>query len=152
MNTNWGTCQNTGKSCNLNFLIPSLFTDFAPPANCYQGNVPNKYIDVRQYTDVVAALTFSNTTGVPLVIKNSGHDYKGRSSGPNSLMLWTHNLQGITLTRGFVAAGCSADSAKDGVTFGAGIGFLQLYQFAEVCFSNPYDRIYFQSNFLRTGK
>ncbi|KAF7968929.1 hypothetical protein HWV62_28814 [Athelia sp. TMB] len=51
------------------------------------------YIDVRQASDVQIAYAFSLATGVPLSIKNSGHDYKGRSSGANTLSLWTHNLQ-----------------------------------------------------------
>jgi len=28
-----------------------------------------------------------------LHVKNSGHYYKGRNSAPNSLALWTHNVQ-----------------------------------------------------------
>lgn len=38
--------------------------------------------------DVQAALAFSNETGVRLSVKNKGHDYKGRSSGRNTLALW----------------------------------------------------------------
>lgn len=80
---------------------------------------------------MAAALKFSNSTGVPLVIKNSGHDYKGRSAAPNTLALWTHNIQpAIKLKRGFVPDGCSAP-AGDTVTFGAGQGFAGVYEFAE---------------------
>ena len=65
------------------------------------------------------------------MIKNSGHDYKGLSSVPNSLALWTHNLQpAMKLTRNFVPDGCTAPAA-DGVTFGAGQGFGDVYSFAE---------------------
>jgi hypothetical protein len=34
-------------------------------------------IDVREPSDVMAALVFSQTTGVALSVKNTGHDYKG---------------------------------------------------------------------------
>lgn len=129
LNTNWGTCQRTGQGCNLDYTVPAIP---ASGAVCYQGSVPSRYIDVRRYQDVQAALAFSKSTKVPLVIKNSGHDYKGRSSAPNSLKLWTHNLQPpITLKEGFVAAGCTASTATKAVSFGAGQGFLGLYNFAE---------------------
>lgn len=52
-------------------------------------------IDVRTPGDIQAALAFSRTTAIPLVIHNTGHDYKGRSSAPNSLALWTHNLKEV---------------------------------------------------------
>lgn len=82
-------------------------------------------------SDIQAALKFAYQYGIPVVVKNSGHDFKGRSSAPNSLALWTHNIQPpITLTRGFTPDGCSAPVA-DAVTFGAGQGFAGVYEFAE---------------------
>lgn len=129
MNPNWGSCQ--AKGCELDFLLPSDPTYYAPPQNCYQGSVPSYYIDMRQVSDAQAALSFSNKTGVPLVIKNSGHDYKGRSSAPNSLALWTHNYQpALKLTKSLTPDGCTSPAA-DGVTMGAGQGFDGVYTFAE---------------------
>lgn len=104
---------------------------YSPPAECYQGSVPSYYIEVTSVSDVQAALAFANSTKVPLVVKNSGHDYKGRSSAPNSLALWTHTYQpAIQLETDFTPEGCSA-SAGDGVTIGAGQGFDGVYAFAE---------------------
>jgi hypothetical protein len=40
---------------------------------------------------VKAAFRFSELTGVRLVIKNTGHDYIGRSSAPDSLTLMVSN-------------------------------------------------------------
>jgi len=129
LNTNWGTCQANAQSCLLDFTLPAAP---ASGVNCYQGSVPSRYINVTRYQDVQAALLFSNVTKVPIVVKNTGHDYKGRSSAPNALKLWTTNLQQpITMNKKFVAAGCAASTATTGVTFGAGQGFLGLYEFAE---------------------
>ena len=33
---------------------------------------------------------------IRLIIKNTGHDYMGRSVAPGSLSLWTHHLKSIT--------------------------------------------------------
>jgi hypothetical protein len=109
-NTNWGICQINGQGCNLDFLSPST-----PNASsiCYQGSVPNYYIPVTNVSDVQAALSYADKTGVPLVIKNSGHDFKGRSSAPNSLALWTKTYRPpITLTQNFVPAGCPSSVGK----------------------------------------
>ena len=53
-----------------------------------QGSVPNMYIDVRSVNDVQQGLAFASRNNLRLVIKNTGHDYKGRSSAPDSLALW----------------------------------------------------------------
>ncbi|TVY32503.1 FAD-linked oxidoreductase, partial [Lachnellula subtilissima] len=131
MNTNWGTCQRTGEGCPLDWNTPSDPTVYAPGQTCYQGSVSPYYIEVQEVSDIQAGLAFANETGVPLSIKNTGHDYTGRSSAPGSLALWTHNLQPeMTLTKGFIPDGCS-EPVGDGVTMGAGQQFAGLYQFAD---------------------
>lgn len=54
-------------------------------------------LDVRVPGDIQAALAFSRATNVPIVIRNTGHDFKGRSSAPYSLALWVHNLRNVSL-------------------------------------------------------
>ncbi|KAI7245139.1 hypothetical protein KC343_g6969 [Hortaea werneckii] len=130
-NANWGFCQKNANDCGLDFTLPSNPLYFTLGQQCHQGSVPSYYIDVEGVSDVQAGLKFAEDTGVPLVIKNSGHDYRGRSSAPDALALWTHNIQpDLTLERDFIPEGCS-EPAADGVTYGAGQGFLGLYQFAE---------------------
>ncbi|SCZ90958.1 BZ3500_MvSof-1268-A1-R1_Chr1-3g02421 [Microbotryum saponariae] len=128
---NWGTCQTTGGQRLLDYNLPQNPLAYAAKT-CQQGSVPPYYVDVQKPTDVTAVIAFAKKYGVPLVVKNSGHDYKGRSSGPNSLALWTHNIQYITRNKKFIPAGCPTNiPTKDGVTFGAGVPFYKLYQFAE---------------------
>lgn len=101
---------------------------------CAQGNVPDYYIDVHDAQDVIQALRFSNATGVPLVIKNTGHDYLGRSSGKGSLALWTRNLKKLQYNATFVPAGCPANassSVNNTVTTGAGTIFDEVYRFSD---------------------
>lgn len=50
--------------------------------------VASVQIDVASAQDIQAAYAFSLSTGVRLSVKNHGHDYKGRSSGKNTLALW----------------------------------------------------------------
>jgi hypothetical protein len=79
-------CQAKGQGCPLRYSSPD--SPLPIPGVCYQGAVPNYYIDVRKVSDVQKGLAFASAHHLPLVIKNTGHDHKGRSAGPNSLALW----------------------------------------------------------------
>jgi FAD/FMN-containing dehydrogenase len=65
-------------------------------APCVQGNVPRFGINATTPTDVQKAVQFANKFSIPLVVKSSGHDYLGRSSDPNRLLIWTHFMKNIT--------------------------------------------------------
>ncbi|KAK0183695.1 FAD-binding domain-containing protein [Armillaria mellea] len=126
INTEWETCQATAEECALNWMNAA-----ARDGDCRQGAVPSYYIDVVDHTDVVAAFEFSRHTGVPVVVKNTGHDYMGRSSGPGTLGVWTHYLKSIYYNKAFIPQGCekTADQAP-AVTFGSGAQFSDILQFA----------------------
>ncbi|PPR06693.1 hypothetical protein CVT26_001454 [Gymnopilus dilepis] len=127
--TNYETCMATGDQCELDWSNPQNPLAFRPPNDCKQGSIPNFYIDVRGASDIVAALKFVKSTGVRLVIKNTGHDFKGRSSAPGALALWTHNMKSLVHTPNFVPKGCSMPP-QSAVTYGAGSQFQEIYQFA----------------------
>ncbi|KAH3908845.1 hypothetical protein HBI56_072120 [Parastagonospora nodorum] len=60
---------------------------------CSLGNYVSYAIPVAGVADIVAAINFTQTHNVRLVIKNTGHDYMGKSTGRGALSLWTHNLK-----------------------------------------------------------
>jgi hypothetical protein len=106
-NTNWGMCQTSGQRCVLNFNRPT--STIPTSAECDQGSVPYAYLAPTGVSDVQKALSFAKDSKVPLVVVNSGHDYKGRSSAPNSLALWMHPYQKpITLDNEFTPDGCTS--------------------------------------------
>ncbi|KAL3470593.1 hypothetical protein BJX99DRAFT_267297 [Aspergillus californicus] len=126
--SNWGGCQATGDSCAMSTTVPDLETPVT--RSCSQGSVPWKYVDARSVEDVQNTLLFAKKHNVRLVVKNTGHDYLGRSSAPDSFGLWTHNLQPpIELTEAYVPDGCSR-AAGDVITVGAGQQFGGVYEFA----------------------
>ncbi|KAF9886719.1 hypothetical protein FE257_011096 [Aspergillus nanangensis] len=108
--TNWADCQATGETCKLSSSVN-------PTQNCSQGSVPLKYVDVCSIDDVQKTLAFVTKNKLKLVVKNTGHDYLGRSSGPDSLALC------------FIPEGCSSP-VGDVLTFGAGEQFQAIYDFA----------------------
>ncbi|KAJ6597936.1 FAD-binding domain-containing protein [Mycena sp. CBHHK59/15] len=125
----WETCPPRGEQCLLDHAVPADPDATAAPNTCELGSIPPHFLDVRDADDVIKAFEFSRTTGVPLVIKNTGHDFKGRSSGPGTLALWTHNLKDISYDAAFVADGCT--DAFPGVTAGAGVQIFEAFEFAE---------------------
>ncbi|KAI5122815.1 hypothetical protein M0805_000157 [Coniferiporia weirii] len=129
INTQWETCQKTSKQCLLDFSNTSNIAAVTPPRQCALGSIPDYFIDVVKPSDVSAAFSFSRKSGVRVIVKNTGHDYKGRSSAPGSLALWTHNLKNMTFEPSFVPEGCS--DSYTAVTLGAGVQFRDVYAFAE---------------------
>jgi len=71
------------------------FTEKAKP--CREGNYPRFAVDVRSASDVVSTMKFAQERNLRFVIKNTGHDYLGRSAGAGSLSVWTHNLKKIEI-------------------------------------------------------
>ncbi|KAL4935246.1 hypothetical protein BDV06DRAFT_234519 [Aspergillus oleicola] len=129
LNSQWGNCQATGESCTIAQLRPDILTPILD--SCDQGSVPTKYVDVRSVEDVQETLRFAGNKGLRLVVKNTGHDYSGRSSAPDSLALWMHNLQPpIELDEEFTPDGCG-ESAGPAITFGAGQQFEGIYDFVQ---------------------
>ena len=127
--TNWGSCQATGAGCS-DFQSGTNVSVLPTTDDCQQGSVPSYYVDATCKDDIQATISFAANRSLPLVVKGSGHDYKGRSSGPNSLALWTYNVKPpLAMSKDFVPDGC-ASAVGNGITFGGGQDFGSLYDFA----------------------
>ena len=90
-NAFFGSCMAEGQGCPFTDLLANDTTNQLP-ATCYQGSIPDYYIDVRKVQDIQAGFRFAEEHNIPLVIKNTGHDYKGRSTGRRSLAIWYVNV------------------------------------------------------------
>ncbi|PHH61185.1 hypothetical protein CDD81_708 [Ophiocordyceps australis] len=60
---------------------------------CELGNYASYSINITSPKHVVAAIEFCREHNVRLVIKNTGHDFLGKSTGKGALSLWTRNLK-----------------------------------------------------------
>ncbi|KAF9053278.1 FAD-binding domain-containing protein [Panaeolus papilionaceus] len=125
------TCMATGDKCDLDWTNSTNPLAFAPPSECKQGSIPPFYIDVRNKNDVVAGYKFAKKHGLPIAIKNTGHDFQGRSSAPGALGFWMHNLKYMNLVKNFKPEGCNNLQAVPALTFGAGEQFQEIYSFAD---------------------
>ncbi|OBR04627.1 FAD binding domain-containing protein [Colletotrichum higginsianum IMI 349063] len=64
---------------------------------CALGNYVSYAVDASGPADVQAALRFADQHNVRLVVRNTGHDYNGRSTGAGALAVWTHHLKGAEI-------------------------------------------------------
>jgi FAD/FMN-containing dehydrogenase len=88
---------------------------------------PSAYaVRARNTGDVVAAVDFARKHNLRLVIKGGGHSYLGTSNAPDSLLIWTRDIDEITLHDAFVPPGCG-DAPQPAVSIGAGAIWMHVY-------------------------
>ncbi|PSN64856.1 FAD-binding domain-containing protein [Corynespora cassiicola Philippines] len=100
------------------------FTPQSQP--CVLGNYVSYSINASSADDIAAGISFAKTNNIRLVIKNTGHDYLGRSTGTGALSLWTHNLRNAT----FHPSYASPSYTGPAITFGAGTRGFEAIDFA----------------------
>ena len=75
------------------------------------------------------AINFAKKHSLKLVIKGTGHDYLGRSNAPGSLLVWTHQMRGISMHDAFVPQGAPRNAAGiPAVTIEAGARWGEVYR------------------------
>lgn len=110
-----------GRTCEPPLIAPS------PNGTCTLGGLPSYSINATTVAQIQAGINFARNTGIRLVIKNTGHDFSGKSSGAGSLNIWTHYLKDVEFIPDFT------DASYKGPAFKAGTGVQawEIYQAAE---------------------
>lgn len=62
---------------------------------CTQGGFPTYVVNATEVKHVQAAVNFARNKHIRLIIKNTGHDFLGRSNGYGSLSVWTHHMKAL---------------------------------------------------------
>jgi len=95
-------------------------------------STPSAYaVAVRRTADVVAAVDFARDRNLRLVVKGGGggHSYQGTSAAPDSLLIWTREMDAITLHDAFSGAGCAGTQApQPAVTVEPGAIWMHAYE------------------------
>jgi FAD/FMN-containing dehydrogenase len=66
-------------------------------APCVDGTYVQYSVDVSKPQDIAATIKFAQDKNIRLVIRNTGHDYNGKSTGAGALAVWTHHLKDIKI-------------------------------------------------------
>ncbi|KAI0045240.1 FAD-binding domain-containing protein [Auriscalpium vulgare] len=94
-------------------------------ATCGQGRVPLFAVNATTAGQIQAGIIFASRHNLRVSVKSSGHDYLGRSTEKNFLLLWTQYFKSITVSDAFIVNGQDHGSA---VTVGSGVGLRELYR------------------------
>ncbi|KAJ5881698.1 FAD binding domain protein [Penicillium soppii] len=62
---------------------------------CTLGNFVKYAVNVSSPVHVAKTLKFANKHNIRFIIRNTGHDYIGKSTGAGALSVWTHHLKDI---------------------------------------------------------
>ncbi|KAG2230460.1 hypothetical protein BDF21DRAFT_468414 [Thamnidium elegans] len=126
-NINWETCGEEG-GCLLNSLFPSLPQFFG---KCSQGALPRYALNSTSEQEIATVIGFAQRHGIAFNIKNSGHDFLGRSTSPDSITIWTHPLQKIEFHTSFQPQDCQDVPPQKAFTFGGGVKWFDAYRAAD---------------------
>ncbi|KIK60261.1 hypothetical protein GYMLUDRAFT_1000244 [Collybiopsis luxurians FD-317 M1] len=77
------------------------FTD--PEEQCITGAYVQYAVNVSEPQHVVQTLEFVKKYNIRFVVKNTGHDYMGKSTGTGAISVWMHHLQNITFIENFTS-------------------------------------------------
>ncbi|KAF5555515.1 isoamyl alcohol oxidase [Fusarium mexicanum] len=93
---------------------------------CTLGNYVSYAVKVSNARQVAAAVQFANYYNIRLVVRNTAHDYFGRSTGAGGLAIWTHHLKNTEVVQW-------ADKTYNGPAFklGAGIQGFDSVEYAD---------------------
>ncbi|CAE6488987.1 unnamed protein product [Rhizoctonia solani] len=127
-NDSFWRANQAGAMQNSVWDSPDCRPDTPRSVPCDQAFVPVYAVDVRSDEHVTKAVKFAGKYNLKLVVKNTGHDFLGRSSGEGSFSIWTRNLKGINFTDSFMGTGCAEmAAAESAVTIGAAEQWVDVY-------------------------
>ncbi|KAL2168717.1 hypothetical protein VTG60DRAFT_6888 [Thermothelomyces hinnuleus] len=94
-----------------------------PTDTCTLGYYPVLVIMAKTTAHIQAGINFARENNLRLIIRNTGHDFLGRSVGWGALVINTHSFQDIKFTDSWKGAGNYTGPA---VTVGAGVQAFQV--------------------------
>ncbi|EAU38517.1 conserved hypothetical protein [Aspergillus terreus NIH2624] len=95
-----------------------------PSGECTVGGYSSYAVNVSNVAQIQLAVNFARNAGLRLVVKNTGHDFNGKSTGAGALGIWTHNLKDIK----YYADYQSTNYRGPAVKMGAGVQAFEIYE------------------------
>ncbi|KAK5123851.1 hypothetical protein LTR08_006106 [Meristemomyces frigidus] len=96
------------------------------PYQCVIGTYVQYAINVSCAADVAAGIKFARERNIRLVVRNTGHDYNGKSTGAGALGLWMHHLKDIT-----ISDYSDAHYTGKAIKMGAGVQVIEAFEAAD---------------------
>ncbi|KAG9230499.1 FAD binding domain-containing protein [Amylocarpus encephaloides] len=131
LSASWSSSlERAGDPIEVNSLLFEGLTCIPPISlhtkGCRQGGYPRYVVKVTGDSQVQTAINFARQNNVRVVIKNTGHDFSGKSLGASALSIWTHHLKDITYVPNYATDGYSGPAFN----VGAGVQAKEIYKAA----------------------
>ncbi len=97
-----------------------------PSDTCTLGYYGPLVITAKTVAHIQAGINFARDNNLRLIIRNTGHDFLGRSVGWGSLVINTHGFQDITVTDHWRSA---CNYSGPAITVGAGVQAFQALKY-----------------------
>ncbi|KAK6527357.1 hypothetical protein TWF281_010537 [Arthrobotrys megalospora] len=120
---------------------PGYAGDPCPPTNNSQsikttcngiGLYPSYVINATNVAAVQAGVNFARRHNIRLIVKSTGHEFLGRSTGANSLSIYTHYWQGAQFHDNFKPEGCAENKeGYNAVTISPGMQWQDMYRLVD---------------------
>ncbi|KAF2144811.1 uncharacterized protein K452DRAFT_349793 [Aplosporella prunicola CBS 121167] len=108
--------------------LPPGASGYVEGRGCSLGGLPEYVVDAKTEEDVAAAMKWAAEKGIRVVVKGTGHDLSGRSSGAFALSIWTHNFLALSRDTAWRVPG--TNTTEDVFIAGSGHGWGDVLNFA----------------------
>ncbi|CAG5169138.1 uncharacterized protein ALTATR162_LOCUS7005 [Alternaria atra] len=112
-----------------NSCLPDEVGSYSKAQGCKIGALPQYIVNTTQEADVAVAMKWAADRNIRIVVKGTGHDLNGRSSGAFSLSIWTRNFRNLTRDATWKPAN-SSFPAEDVFIVGSGQQWGNVLKFA----------------------
>lgn len=95
------------------------------PGTCLIGDQPRYTVNATEPEDVAKGIVFAKKHNIRLVVRNTGHDILGRSTGYGSLQVWVKYIKkGLVFQERYRPSNGCAQQAWKGSAFAIGGGYV----------------------------
>lgn len=107
--------------------IPPGIEANEPTGNCTLGGYPSYVVNATNVAQIQLAVNLARNLNLRLVIKNTGHDFNGRSAGAGALSIWMNSWKDVEFYENYETSVYSGPALK----IGAGLENKELFAAAD---------------------
>ncbi|KAG6361657.1 hypothetical protein INS49_009884 [Diaporthe citri] len=94
--------------------IPPEIEANEPTGNCTLGGYPSYVVNATNVAQIQLAVNLARNLNLRLVVKNTGHDFNGRSAGAGALSIWMSSWKDVQFYENYRTSTYSGPALKIG--------------------------------------
>ncbi|CVL10051.1 related to isoamyl alcohol oxidase [Fusarium proliferatum] len=114
-----------------NSCLPPGAPGYNKTDGCHLGGYPSYVVNATSDEQIALTVKWASERNIRIVVKGTGHDLSGRSSGAHSLSIWTRHMQQVEFDPDWRVPGTNKTDtvliAASGLTYGDAVGHALKY-------------------------